>query len=72
MWRNHVYHERCYCDSAHVHVVMYYISVCFFGCFFVVVSLLFLEVLDYRIIFFIIIVQRVVVGPFYIKNFNCL
>ena len=26
VWRNHVYHERCYCDSARVHVVMYCIS----------------------------------------------
>ena len=25
-WRNHVYHERCYCVSARVQVVMYYIS----------------------------------------------
>ena len=26
MWRNHVSHECCYCVSARVHVVMYYIS----------------------------------------------
>ena len=26
MWRNHVSHKRCYCVSACVHVVMYYIS----------------------------------------------
>ena len=26
MWRNHVSHDRCYCVSARVHVVMYYIS----------------------------------------------
>ena len=26
MWRYYVSHERCYCVSARVHVVMYYIS----------------------------------------------
>ena len=25
MWRNHVYHERCYCVSARVHVVTMYL-----------------------------------------------